>query len=412
MGEVVRPLSCSTIAAYSAQYDQATSEVERQALGKLLYYLKRTSQMALVHTFVGNALRVERDSQKQTIYQQFLRRYPISWIPIEQLQTLPRDKKGYLLVTTMPTDEHEIDTFSLPPTSEQVQRARELAFLRTSETFRSALETLKKHLPTLSKWLMGQINWAHRHDTCFNKASQACLEFFAQHCIAQYRKPDPLQVFPDYIHQAMPDLDEEKIKTLLCQALLLERLLRKFFPTAWPSNAQARLINCTLQALDFDRAGLQNRLDQFIPDIETEINTCSHPDQCQLALSMILEAFLNRFDPDEADRLGVIYTPPEVVNFMCESVVSGIPTWYEGRTISDRNVPILDPAAGTGIFIENMLRRIDCRALPYKFRNEMFCIEIMLLPYFVATLNIEETYSQLTGFYEPFAGIRYTNTLA
>lgn len=305
-----------------------------------------------------------------------------------------------------------MDTFSLPPTPEQMQRARERAFLRTSESFRSAIETFRKQLPGLAKRLKKQIQQAHVQNVHFNRASETAHAFFTQYCIAQYREADPLQVFPDYIHEAIPDLDGEKMDALFCQILLLERLLQKFFPSVWPLNVLAQSVTHVLQTLDgtVDRVDLQTCLD--LSAIEDEIDGCHDPDQRQLALNMIMETFLNRFDPDEAERLGVIYTPPEVVNFMCESVVKGFPEWYEGRTISDCRVPILDPAAGTGIFIVNMLRRISQEALPYKYRYEVFCIEIMLLPYFIASLNIEETYCQLTGSYESFRGIRYTNTLA
>ena len=59
----------------------------------------------------------------------------------------------------------------------------------------------------------------------------------------------------------------------------------------------------------------------------------------------------------------------------------------------------------------NAIGRISRAALPHKYRREIFCIEIMLLPYYLAKLNIEQAYCQRMGRYEPFPGLRYANAL-
>lgn len=77
---------------------------------------------------------------------------------------------------------------------------------------------------------------------------------------------------------------------------------------------------------------------------------------------------------------------------------------------ADRDVHILDPFTGTGNYIVNIMRRIPKTALPHKFASELHCNEIMLLPYYVASMNIEHAYYEATGKYEPFEGICLVDT--
>ncbi len=75
------------------------------------------------------------------------------------------------------------------------------------------------------------------------------------------------------------------------------------------------------------------------------------------------------------------------------------------------DVHILDPCTGTGNFIVNLLRRIPKRDLPRVYREQLFANEVMLLPYYIAALNIEHAYYELTGEYEPFEGLCFVDTL-
>ncbi len=81
-----------------------------------------------------------------------------------------------------------------------------------------------------------------------------------------------------------------------------------------------------------------------------------------------------------------------------------------GKSLADRDVHILDPFTGTGNFIVNIMRQIPKTALPHKFAEELHCNEIMLLPYYVASMNIEHAYYEATGKYAPFEGIVLVDT--
>src|SRR5260221_8408623 len=95
---------------------------------------------------------------------------------------------------------------------------------------------------------------------------------------------------------------------------------------------------------------------------------------------------------------------------MCASVAEVLETEF-GKQLGDKDVQILDPCTGTGNFIVNLLRRIPKKHLPRMYREQLFANEVMLLPYYIAALNIEHAYFELTGDYEPFEGLCFVDTL-
>jgi predicted helicase len=81
-----------------------------------------------------------------------------------------------------------------------------------------------------------------------------------------------------------------------------------------------------------------------------------------------------------------------------------------GKSLSDKGVHILDPFVGTGNFIVRVMQEIRKTGLPYKYEHELHCNEVMLLPYYIASMNIEHEYLELAGSYKPFEGICLVDT--
>src|SRR5439155_22965640 len=98
-----------------------------------------------------------------------------------------------------------------------------------------------------------------------------------------------------------------------------------------------------------------------------------------------------------------------LVDFMVASVEHVLKTEFK-TSLADKNVQILDPFTGTGNFIVNIMRRIPKSALPHKYRDELHCNEVMLMPYYVASMNLEHAFYEATGRYEPFPGICLVDT--
>lgn len=130
----------------------------------------------------------------------------------------------------------------------------------------------------------------------------------------------------------------------------------------------------------------------------------------QKFLKVIYENFYKTYNPKAADRLGVVYTPNEIVNFMIESTDYLLQKHF-GKTLADKNVEILDPATGTGTFICDIIDYIPKQYLPYKYKNEIHANEVAILPYYVANLNIEYTYKQKMGEYLEFPNLCFVDTL-
>src|SRR6266566_6739578 len=95
---------------------------------------------------------------------------------------------------------------------------------------------------------------------------------------------------------------------------------------------------------------------------------------------------------------------------MCASIEEVLQREFH-TSLSAPGVQVLDPCVGTGNFIVNILRRIAGSTLAYKYANDLFCNEIMLLPYYIDSLNIEHAYYERTGEYKSFEGICFADTL-
>jgi len=95
---------------------------------------------------------------------------------------------------------------------------------------------------------------------------------------------------------------------------------------------------------------------------------------------------------------------------MCASVEEVLQREF-GTSIAEPGVQIIDPCVGTGSYIVNLLHRIPNHRLKHKFEHDLFCNEIMLLAYYIASLNIEHEYYSRMGEYQPFEGICFTDTL-
>ena len=121
--------------------------------------------------------------------------------------------------------------------------------------------------------------------------------------------------------------------------------------------------------------------------------------------------FRNAF-PRMTERLGIVYTPVEVVDFIIHSVNDILKKEFN-QTLGSKGVHIIDPFTGTGTFITRLLQSglIKKEELEYKYRNEIHANEIVLLAYYIAAINIEHVYHDLVGGeYKPFQGICLTDT--
>ncbi|MDE0688975.1 MAG: N-6 DNA methylase [Candidatus Poribacteria bacterium] len=168
---------------------------------------------------------------------------------------------------------------------------------------------------------------------------------------------------------------------------------------------------------DFTEFGLESEtkdLEGFYESVRMRARGIDNSEGRQKVLSELYENFFVTALRKEADRLGIVYTPVEVVDFILHSANEILQDEF-GRTLSDEGVHVLDPFTGTGTFLARLLQSdlIQSDALERKYREELHANELVLLAYYIAAVNIEEVFRGRRGEnrgYEPFNGIVLTDT--
>jgi len=263
------------------------------------------------------------------------------------------------------------------------------------EEFHRAEAMFRTQIPTLAKALTSIIEQARQDNPPFIAAFGA----FTDLCRASLN----------------PGVTASQIQEMLVQHLLTERLFRNVFdnPEFTRRNviaAEIEKVITALTSLSFSREAFLKRLDYFYTTIENTARTITDFSEKQGFLNTIYERFFQDFSTATADTHGIVYTPQPIVDFMCESVEEVLKSEF-GTSLSAPGVTVLDPCTGTGNFLVNLLRRISPLDLECKYRRELFANEVMLLPYYVASLNIEHAYFDLQKRYETFPGLCFTDTL-
>ena len=263
------------------------------------------------------------------------------------------------------------------------------------EDFSTAVDDFKQRVPDLASGLVQIIQAAHTTNARFK---QAFASFF--------------ELCRDSLN---PNLSEAAVDEMLVQHLLTERLIRTIFGSQdfTRRNVIAAEVEKVIDALvsrAFNRHEFLKRLDPFYLAIESAARTITDFSEKQHFLNAVYERFFQGYSIKAADTLGIVYTPQEIVDFMCSSVEQVLKEEF-GKQLSDPGVNILDPCTGTGNFVVNLLRRIPQRDLRRVYTEQLFANEVMLLPYYIAALNIEHAYYERTGEYEPFDGLCFVDTL-
>ncbi|MYA71330.1 DEAD/DEAH box helicase [Candidatus Poribacteria bacterium] len=168
---------------------------------------------------------------------------------------------------------------------------------------------------------------------------------------------------------------------------------------------------------DFAEFGLEDEtrdLAGFYESVRMRARGIDNSEGRQRVLLELYEKFFQKALKKDAERLGIVYTPVEVVDFILHSANEVLQDEF-GRCLTDEGVHILDPFTGAGIFLARLLQStlIHPDDLERKYREELHANEIVLLAYYIAAVNIEEAFHGKRGedkAYEPFNGIVLTDT--
>lgn len=262
--------------------------------------------------------------------------------------------------------------------------------------FREAVEQFKADLPAVLDALRDMIEQAHAANAEFRQASVSFLDH-AQETIN-------------------PSLIAADVREMLIQHILTEEIFVAVFPgTPFHQDNNVARELYKLEGTFFTgntKFQTLKGLEPYYGAIRAAAAQISTHHEKQTFLKVIYEGFYKVYNPKAADRLGVVYTPNEIVRFMIESA-DWLCEKHFGRNLIDEDVEILDPAAGTGTFVCELLEhfRGQPAKLKHKYREEVHANEVAILPYYVANLNIEATYAAITGEYEEFPNLCFVDTL-
>jgi predicted helicase len=262
--------------------------------------------------------------------------------------------------------------------------------------FRKAVEQFKTDLPMVLEALRSMIERADKREPEFRKAAEDFLKH-AQEAIN-------------------PSLTEADVREMLIQHILTEDVFTAVFPGTpfhRDNNVARELykLEATIFKGDTKYQTLKG-MEPYYAAIRSAAAQIGTHHEKQTFLKVIYENFYKVYNPKAADRLGVIYTPNEIVRFMIESA-DYLCEKHFGRNLIDKDVEILDPAAGTGTFNCELLEhfRGQPAKLKHKYLEELHANEVAILPYYVANLNIEATYAAITGEYLEYPNLCFVDTL-
>lgn len=212
-----------------------------------------------------------------------------------------------------------------------------------------------------------------------------------------------------------PDLSRDDAVQMLSQHLITQPVFEALFEgyAFSENNPVSKVMNAMIQVLDGEN--LENetaRLESFYDSVRTRAAGIDDAGAKQTIVKELYEKFFSTAFSKTSEKLGIVYTPNEIVDFIIHSV-NDILTDEFDTSLSDEGVHILDPFTGTGTFIVRLLQSglIKPHDLARKYRYELHANEIVLLAYYVAAINIEETFHSIRGGeYVPFDGIVLTDT--
>lgn len=213
-----------------------------------------------------------------------------------------------------------------------------------------------------------------------------------------------------------PSVDEEQAIEMIAQHMITRPVFDALFERYRfvENNAVSRSMQKMLdllekEELDRDTEALAN----FYEDVRKNVGDIDNLEGKQSIIKTLYEKFFKGAFPKTVAKLGIVYTPVECVDFIIRSVNDILKSDF-GCTLSDENVNILDPFVGTGTFITRLLQSglIKPEDLERKYRQEIFCNEIVLLAYYIADVNIESVFHELMNRekYLSYDGICLTDT--
>lgn len=235
-------------------------------------------------------------------------------------------------------------------------------------------------------------------------------------------RQDAFQEFVNALRATLnPAVNNESAVEMLAQHILTAPLFDAMFPdhSFSKQNPVSRAMNTILEMLT-DHSMIENErreLDSFYQAMVERIEAVHTLAGKQEIMRTLYDRFFSQAFPRMSERLGIVFTPVEVVDFIIRSADDAMRTAF-GQSLGEPGVAIIEPFAGTGTFVARLLQLgvIPPEALEHKYTSEIFANEFVLLSYYIASINIEQVYHQVRAEqgvdegYVEFPGMTLTDT--
>ncbi len=212
-----------------------------------------------------------------------------------------------------------------------------------------------------------------------------------------------------------PSVSEEDCVSMLSEHIVTLPVLKSIFleNTLIDNNPITIIMESMVKRLSDLNSELEE-LEPFYQSVRKTVEGVTSSEGRQEIIRKLFEKFFQYALPQSAEKFGIVYTPVEIVDFIINSVKYTLNASFEAN-LTDKNIKILDPFTGTGTFVVRLLDILKESAVSeedfkYKYLNDIWCNEIMLLSYYIALINIEDAYTRNNGSILPFEHAVLTDT--
>lgn len=257
--------------------------------------------------------------------------------------------------------------------------------------FQDAFNNLKRILPDLAK----DLREFFKEEKNINKKFKENLKEFTKKCQLSINN----------------NITEELAIEMIIQHMLTRDIFVIFFQNAnfHMNNIISKSISNILTHINQKSFEITEKIKSYTDCLSSYTKTITKDDK-QDILKTFYSDFYKALNSKKADVQGIEYTPIQIVKFMVDASEQLLYKHFN-KKLSSRDVNILDPCSGTGIFMAEIINRINLKDLEYKYKNELFSNEIDIMPYYISNLNIENAYFERTNSYEIFENICFLDTL-
>ena len=260
---------------------------------------------------------------------------------------------------------------------------------------------------------VGDINYYEKYGEKIGKASSTVKEIIEKTLETAPALETDLSKFHNDLKKMINEsVTREDAIVVISQHVILSKVFDELFSGEFTSHNPISLA-LDKMAGKFGLNAELEQLEEFYDTVKKEVAEIKTKEARQNFIKTIYGNFFTSTSKKETEQHGIVYTPVEVIDFIIQSVEKLL---HENFNIgfNERSVKVLDPFTGTGTFITRILESgLITTNLYKKYKHDLYANELILLAYYIATVNIETTYSSLqkSGKYVPFEGINYTDSL-